>query len=73
MSTCSSYYKIQFMVAGYLFIWLTSPKIPCSGKVWRIDSFRAFGERKFGKFNKSITRLLIISTNLDGFSLANHG
>ena len=43
------------MVAGYLFIWLTSPKIPYSGKVWRIDSFRAFGERKFGELiNQSI-------------------
>ena len=24
------------------------PQIPYSGKVWQIDSFRAFGERKFG-------------------------
>ena len=39
------------------------------GKHWWTDYFRVFGERKFGKFN----RLLIISTNLDGFSLANHG
>ena len=23
--------------------------VPYSGKVWRIDSFRAFGERKFGE------------------------
>ena len=40
------------------------------GKVWQIDSFRAFGKRKFGKINRSA---LIVSTNLDGFSLANHG
>ena len=32
----------------------------------RIDSFRAFGERKFGE-----TIDQPISTNLDGFSLAN--
>ena len=36
-------------------------------KVWRIDSFRAFGERKFGELIDQP-----ISTNLDGFSLANH-
>ena len=24
-------------------------KLPYSRKVWRIDSFRAFGERKFGE------------------------
>ena len=24
-------------------------KVPYSGKVWRIDSFQAFGERKFGE------------------------
>ena len=23
--------------------------VPYSGKVWRIDSFRAYGERKFGE------------------------
>ena len=44
------------------------------GKIWRMDSFRAFGERKFGKLaNRSANRLLIISTSLDGFSLVNHG
>ena len=42
-------------------------------KVWRIDSFWAFGERKFGKFNRSANRLSIVSTKLDGFSLVNHG
>ena len=41
------------------------------GKVWRIDSFRAFGERKL-QINRSANRLLIVSTNLDGFSLVNH-
>ena len=44
-----------------------------TGKVWRIDFFQAYGERKFGEFNRSANRLLIVSTNLDGFSLANHG
>ena len=39
-------------------------------KVWRIDSSRAFGERKFGR---STNRLLIVITNLDGFSLVNYG
>ena len=42
------------------------------GKVWGIDSSRAFG-KKVWQINISTNRLLIISTNLDGFSLANHG
>ena len=46
--------------------------IPYSVKVWQIDSFRVFGEKKFGGINRSANRLLIVSTNLDGFSLANH-
>ena len=43
--------------------------------VWRIDYmyFRAFGEEKFGKLINQPKGLLILSTNLDGFSLANHG
>ena len=27
----------------------TGEQIPYSGKVWRIDSFQAFGKRKFGE------------------------
>ena len=42
------------------------------GKVLRIDSFRAFGE-KVWQINRLANRLLIVSTNLDCFSLANHG
>ena len=41
-------------------------------KVGRIYSFRAFGE-KVWRINRSAKRLLVVSTNLDGFSLANHG
>ena len=33
-------------------------------KVWWIDSFRAFGERKFGRINRSANRLSIVSTKL---------
>ena len=40
-------------------------------KVQQIDSFQAFGERKFGEIIDQLT-LLIVSTNPDGFSLAIH-
>ena len=44
------------------------------GKVWQINSFQAFGERKLGKLkDQPIYRLLIVSIYLDGFSLVNHG
>ena len=42
------------------------------GKHWRIDSFRAFGKRKFGELIDQPIGLLMISTNLDGFNLVNH-
>ena len=42
-------------------------------KVWRIDSFRAFGERTFGELIDQPIGYLIVSTNLDGFSLVSHG
>ena len=42
------------------------------GGVWRIDSFQAFGEKKFGKLIDQLIDLLIVSTNLDGFSLTNY-
>ena len=29
--------------------WILKVTVPYSGKVWRIDSFQAFGERKLGK------------------------
>ena len=44
------------------------------GKFGKLTHFKpAFGERKFGELiDQPIRRLLIVSTNLDGFSLANH-
>ena len=48
----------------------TGLNIPYSGKVWRIYSFRAFGE-KFWRMNKFSQKVIIVSRNLDGFSLAN--
>ena len=46
--------------------------LPYSGKVWRIDEHLTI--ERFGKLivNRSPYRLLIVSTNLGGFSLANH-
>ena len=43
------------------------------GKVWQINSCREFGERKVWQIDRSANRLLIVCTNLDGFSLAYHG
>ena len=40
------------------------------GKVWRIDSFWAFGERKFGEL---IHQPIGYCANMDGFSLMNYG
>ena len=39
------------------------------GKVWQIDSVRAFSERKFGEL---IEQPIDYYYNLDGFSLVNH-
>ena len=41
------------------------------GKVWRIDLFRAFGERKFGELIDQPIDYKYC-TNLDDFSLVNH-
>ena len=41
------------------------------GRIWSIYSFRAFGEKSLIKMKRSAKRLLIVSTNLDGFSLVN--
>ena len=38
--------------------------------VWRIYSFQAFG-KKVWRMNRSAKGLLIVTTNLDGFSLVN--
>ena len=43
------------------------------GNVWQIYSFQAFGEKRFGELiSRLAKRLLIVYTNLDGFSLANY-
>ena len=42
--------------------------LPYCRKVWQIDSFRAFGEGKFGK----LVDQPIACSNLDDNSLANH-
>ena len=45
------------------------------GKVWQSDSFQAFGKRKFGelRIKRLANRSFIVSIDLDGFSLVNHG
>ena len=52
--------------------------IPYSGKVWRGESlanwlFSSIWWKKVWRINRSANRLSIVSTKLDGFSLANHG
>ena len=42
------------------------------GKVWRTDSFEHLA-KKVWWINRSANRLLIVSANLDGFNLMNHG
>ena len=39
--------------------------------VWRIYSFQAFGGKKVWRMNRSAKGLSMVTTNLDGFSLAN--
>ena len=41
-------------------------------KVWQID-FSSTWRKKVWRINSSTNRLLIVSANLDGFSLTNHG
>ena len=41
------------------------------GKIWRGNV--SIWRKKNWRINRSANRLLIVSTNLDGFSLANHG
>ena len=43
-----------------------------AGKFGKL-TFQAFGERKFGELKRSANRLSIENTNLDDFSLVNHG
>ena len=56
-----------FLIMHYL---LYSGKV-CQHKVWQIFSFRAF-DKKAWRINRSTRRLLIVDTNLDGYSLMNH-
>ena len=51
---------------------------PHSRKVWRGETlanwfFLSLWQKKVWRINRSANRLFIVSTNLDGFSLANHG
>ena len=39
--------------------YLPTPLIPYSGKVWRIDSFRAYGQRKFDELIDQPTDYLL--------------
>ena len=52
--------------------------VPYSGKVWQGESltswlFSSIWQKKVWRINRSANRLSIVSTKLDGFSLANHG
>ena len=51
--------------------------VPHSGKVWQGESlanwlFLSIWRKKVWRINRSANRLSIVSTKLDGFSLANH-
>ena len=53
-------------------------QLPYGRKVWQWERlvnllFLSFWQKKVWQINRSAKRLLIISTYLDGFSLANHG
>ena len=57
---------------------VSKESLPCSGKVWQGESlanwlFSSLWQKKVWWMNRSANRLLIVSTNLDGSSLANHG
>ena len=64
---CQQTYRIQYM-------WL---EIPYSGKFWQGETlvnapFLSIWRKKVRLMNSSANRLSIVTTNLDGFSLANH-
>ena len=51
--------------------------IPYGGKIWQLENLAnwlilSIWRKKVWRINRSANKLLIISTNLDGFSLANH-
>ena len=51
--------------------------IPYSGKVWQGETlanllFLSIWRKKVWRMNRSANRLSIVTTDLDGFSLANH-
>ena len=57
---------------------LNSFSIPYSGKVWQGESLvnwlcSSLWWKKVWRINRSANRLLLVSTNLDGFNLANYG
>ena len=67
--------KIKSKVVNYHYVlrWL-----PYSGKVWRGESlanwlFSNIWRMNVWRINRSANRLSIVSTKLEGFSLANHG
>ena len=52
--------------------------VPYSGKVWQGETLvnlllLSIWQKKVWRMNRSANRLSIVTTNLDGFSLANHG
>ena len=48
--------------------------LPCSGKVWQGETLAnlSIWPKKVWRMNSTANRLSIVTTNLDGFSLANH-
>ena len=63
---------IQYTLIVQLALWwLLESVILYSGKVWWIYSSIVWW-KKVWQINRSLNRLLIVSTNLDGFSLLNH-
>ena len=55
---------VLLIAAMFVIICVASRKLPYSGNV---------SQGKVWQINKSANRLLIVSTNLDGFSLVNQG
>ena len=42
-------HEMSSILESSICVWSPCACVPYSGKVWRIDSFRAYGERKFGE------------------------
>ena len=63
---------------GQCSLQMTNYKVPYSGKVWRRESLANFTvmsvwRGKVWRMDGFSHKVIIISKNLDGFSLANHG